>query len=104
MITLRVVRHDRHDQLLAECPSAVLPARGEVLQLEVTDRDGEPAGPSTLWRIVSVTVHVPSLRSQPPGDGSGLRVRVAEVAVLPDSELPVANVLRERSALSESIL
>lgn len=104
MITLRVVRHDRHDQLLAECPSACLPARGEVLQLDVTDRNGEPAGPSTLWRVVSVTLHVPSLRSQPPADGSGLMVRVAEVAVLPDSELPAAHVLRERSALSESIL
>lgn len=104
MITLRIIRHDNHDQLLAECASAVLPARGEVLQLDVHDRDGAPAAPSTLWRVVSVTVHVPSLRSQQPADGSALAVRVAEVAVLPDSDLPVANVMRARAALSESIL
>jgi hypothetical protein len=104
MITLRVIRHDNHDQLLAECASDVLPARGEVLQLDVQDRDGAPASPSTLWRVVSVTVHVPSLRSQQPVDGSALAVRVAEVAVLPDSDLPVANVMRARAALSESIL
>ena len=104
MITLRVVRHDNHDQLLAECLSSVLPVRGEVLQLDVTDRDGVPAAPSTLWRVVSVTLHVPSLRSQPPRDGSAIAVKIAEVAVLPDSDLPVANVMRAREALSESIL
>lgn len=104
MITLRVVRHDNHDQLLAECASSVLPARGEVLQLDVSDRHGNPAAPSTLWRVVSVTVHVPSLMSHAPADGSALAVRVAEVAVLPDSELPVPNMLRARAALSESIL
>jgi hypothetical protein len=104
MITLRVVRHDNHDQLLAECLSSVLPVRGEVLQLDVTDRDGAPAAPSTLWRVVSVTLHVPSLRSQSPRDGSPIAVKIAEVAVLPDSELPVANVMRAREALSESIL
>jgi hypothetical protein len=104
MITLRVVRHDSHDQLLAECLSAVVPARGEVLQLDVTDRHGRPAAPSTLWRVVSVTLHVPSLRSQPPADGSAIAVKIAEVAVLPDSDLPAANVMRAREALSESIL
>lgn len=104
MITLRVVRHDNHDQLLAECASSVLPARGEVLQLDVNDRDGGPAAPSTLWRVVSVTIHVPSLRSHAPADGSALAVRVAEVAVLPDSELPTAHAMRARAALSESIL
>ena len=104
MITLRVVRHDNHDQLLAECLSSVLPARGEVLQLDVTDRHGGPAAPSTLWRVVSVTLNVPSLRSQPPADGSAIAVRTADVAVLPDSDLPVANVMRAREALSESIL
>jgi hypothetical protein len=31
-------------------------------------------------------------------------VKIAEVAVLPDSDLPVANVMRAREALSESIL
>ena len=104
MITLRVVRHDNHDQLLAECLSSVLPVRGEVLQLDVNDRDGGPAAPSTLWRVVSVTLQVPSLRSQPPRDGSAIAVKIAEVAVLPDSDLPVANVMRAREALSESIL
>ena len=104
MITLRVVRHDNHDQLLAECASAVLPSRGEVLQLDVSDLHGEAAGPSTLWRVVSVTLHVPSLHSQPPFDGSPLAVKVAEVAVLPDSDLPVPNAMRARAALSESIL
>lgn len=104
MITLRVVRHDNHDQLLAECASTVLPARGEVLQLDTNDRDGGPAGPSTLWRVVSVTLHVPSLRSQAPPNGSPLSVKIAEVAVLPDSELPAPNAMRARAALSESIL
>lgn len=104
MITLRVVRHDNYDQLLAECASTVLPARGEVLHLDVVDRHGAPAAPSTLWRVVSVTVHVPSLTSQAPADGSPLAVKVAEVAVLPDSDLPVPNVMRARAALSESIL
>jgi hypothetical protein len=104
MITLRVVRHDNHDQLLAECVSTVLPSRGEVLQLDVTDRHGRPAAPSTLWRVVSVTLHVPSLRSQQPADGSATAVKIAEVAVLPDSDLPAPNVMRARAALSESIL
>lgn len=104
MITLRVVRHDNHDQLLAECSSAVLPTRGEVLQLDARDSHGHPSSPSTLWRVVSVTLHVPSLKSQSPADGSPLTVKIAEVAVLPDSELPAPNVMRARAALSESIL
>src|SRR4051794_39601255 len=37
MVTLRVVRHDRHEQLLAECLTTVLPERGEVLQLDTFD-------------------------------------------------------------------
>ena len=37
MVTLRVVRHDRHEQVLAECQSAVIPARGEVVQLDTID-------------------------------------------------------------------
>jgi hypothetical protein len=104
MITLRVVRHDNHDQLLAECASAVLPTRGEVLQLDVRDRVGDPASPSTLWRVVSVTLHVPSLQSHRPADGSALAVKIVEVAVLPDSDLPAPNAMRARAALSESIL
>src|SRR5690349_3995172 len=49
MVTLRVVRHDR-DQLLAECSSTVIPARGEVLQLDTFDEAGKMSRPSTLWR------------------------------------------------------
>lgn len=101
MFTLRVVRHGHQEQLLAECPAACVPARGEVLQLDVTDANGEPAGPSTLWRVISVTLHVPSVRSQPPADGSPLGVRLVEVAVLPDSELPAPMAQRERAVLSE---
>src|SRR5579862_1515761 len=41
MVTLRVLRHDRHEQVLAECLSAVVPARGEVLQLDTLDEQGE---------------------------------------------------------------
>ena len=62
MVTLRVVRHDR-ELVLAEVPSDVIPSRGEVLQLDTLDEAGEKSRPSTLWRIVSVTVHVPSLAS-----------------------------------------
>ena len=102
MFTLRVVRHGQQEQLLAECLSACTPVRGEVIQLDVSDRDGEPAGPSTLWRVVSVTVHVPSLNSQAPADGSPLRVKLVEVAVIPDSDLPMMSaVAREREVLSE---
>jgi hypothetical protein len=101
MFTLRVVRHGHQEHQLAECLSLCVPARGEVIQLDVTDRDGEPAGPSTLWRVVSVTLHVPSLRSQSPADGSPLSVRLVEVSVLPDSELPTVMAQRERAVLSE---
>ena len=104
MFTLRVVRHDRHEQLLAECQASCLPARGEVLQLDIVDRDGEPAGPSTLWRIVSVTLHVPSLTSPQPRDGSPLAVKLVEVGVIPDSELPGLTAAQAKNALSESIL
>ncbi len=84
MTNLRIIRHDRPDQVLAECQSAVVPARGEVLQLDVVDPVGEVTGPSTLWRIVSVTLHVPSLSSATPENGTPLCVRLVEVAVLPD--------------------
>src|SRR5690348_18368296 len=81
MITLRVTRHDRNEQLLAECQSAVIPARGEVLQLDTVESDGSMSRPSTLWRIVAVTVHVPSLNSSAPDDGTALCVRTVEVSV-----------------------
>lgn len=87
MITLRVTRHDRNEQLLAECESAVLPARGEVLQLDTVESDGTMSRPSTMWRVIAVTVHVPSLHSSAPDDGTPLRVRTVEVSVLPDVSL-----------------
>ena len=104
MFTLRVVRHGNPDQILAACQSEAVPVRGEVLQLDITDSAGEPVGPSTLWRVIAVTLHVPGIRSQPPADGSPLCVKEVEVTVLPDSELSALVAHRERAALSESIL
>ena len=102
MITLRVTRHDRNEQLLAECQSALIPARGEVLQLDTVENDGSMNRPSTMWRIVSVTMHVPSLQSAAPLDGQALRVRTVEVSVLPDvSFLPALHQSAEQ-VLSES--
>ena len=61
MITLRVTRHDRNEQLLAECQGAVIPARGEMLQLDTVEADGTMSRPSTMWRIVDVAL-MPSLQ------------------------------------------
>jgi hypothetical protein len=102
MITLRVTRHDRNEQLLAECQSAVIPARGEVLQLDTLEADGTANRSSTMWRIVAVTVHVPSLHSAAPLDGQPLRVRTVEVSVLPDVSLLPALHHEEARVLSES--
>src|SRR5256885_14516059 len=74
MINLRIIRHDR-EQLLADCESVEIPARGEVVQLDVVDSDGEKRRPSTLWRVVSVTLHVPSLQSAVCEDGQKQRAR-----------------------------
>ena len=41
MVNMRVVRHDRHEQTLADCQTAVIPSRGEVIQLDTTDASGE---------------------------------------------------------------
>ena len=102
MITLRVTRHDRNELLLAECESAVIPARGEVLQLGTVESDGSMTRPSTMWRIVAVTIHVPSLHSASPSDGSALRVRTVEVSVLPDVSLLPALQMSAEQVLSES--
>jgi hypothetical protein len=102
MITLRVTRHDRNEQLLAECQSAVIPARGEVLQLDTVESDGTMSRPSTMWRIVAVTMHVPSLHSSSPDDGSPLRVRTVEVSVLPDVSLFPALHSSAEQVLAES--
>ena len=104
MIHLRVLRYDRPDVVLAECDSPVLPVRGEVLQLDTVDSQGAPAGPSTLWRIVSVTVHVPSVLSAPPADGGPLCVRIVEVNVVPDSGLADLLQRREQATMTESAI
>lgn len=83
MVTLRVVR-DKTEQVLAVCQSPCLPVRGELLQLDNVNANGEPCGSSTLWKVVWVTMHVPSLRSDPPADGTPLAVRTVEVGVIPD--------------------
>jgi hypothetical protein len=101
MVTLRIVRHDR-EQTLAECASNVVPARGEVVQLDTVDAAGQKSRPSTLWRVVSVTLHVPSLSSAPPGDGSPLSVRRVEVAVLPDVALVPEFAQAAEEILAES--
>src|SRR5262245_34039667 len=99
MFTLRIVRHDRNEQVLAECQSLCVPARGEVLQLDTKDRDGEMTRPSTIWRVVGVTLHIPSLASSAPKDGSPLSVQLVEVSVLPD-----VHVLHEMSSAAQEIL
>jgi hypothetical protein len=101
MVTLRVVRHDRHEQVLAECLSVCVPARGEVLQLDTVDELGEKSRPSTMWRVVSVTLHVPSRNSSPPLTGE-LAVRRVEVTVLPDVSLTPEFAQAAAAILSES--
>ena len=98
MFTLRVVRHDRNEQILAECKSTCVPARGEVLQLDTLDHLGEKSRPSTMWRVVAVTLHVPSLASSAQ-KGSTLSVQLVEVSVLPD-----VAVLHELSSAAQEIL
>jgi hypothetical protein len=102
MVTLRVVRHDRHEKLLGECLSSVIPARGETLQLDTVNSAGEPTGASTMWRIVAVTMHVPSVSSAQPLDGSALCVTQVEVRVLPDVSLVPEFATAAQEILSES--
>lgn len=102
MVIIRVVRHDRHDQVLAECQSTVLPMRGEAIQLDTVDESGEQTRPSTIWRVVSVTVHVPSLRSAAPANGSALVVKRVDVSVLPDVALVPEFAAAAERILSES--
>lgn len=102
MVTLRVTRHDRNEQLLAECPSAVVPARGEVLQLDTVESDGSMQRPSTMWRVVAVTVHVPSLHSAAPEDGQPLGVKIVDVSVLPDVSLLPPAFQSAEAVLAES--
>jgi hypothetical protein len=102
MVILRIVRHDRAEHMLAECASLVIPARGEVVQLDTLDASGEKSRPSTLWRVVSVTLHVPSLASQRPADGSQLCVERVEVSVLPDVSLVPEFAQAAAQVLTES--
>ena len=102
MVTLRVLRRGRQEQMLAECLSPVVPARGEVVQLETVDAHGTPTRPSTLWRVVSVTLHVPSLASSQPADGTPLAVRTVEVSVLPDVAILPELAAQQAEILSES--
>jgi hypothetical protein len=102
MVTLRVLRRGRQEQMLAECLSPVVPARGEVVQLETVDAEGTPTRPSTLWRVVSVTLHVPSLASSRPADGTPLSVRTVEVSVLPDVAILPELAAQQAEILSES--
>lgn len=102
MVTLRVLKRGRQEAVLAECLSPVIPARGEVVQLETVDADGMPSRPSTLWRVVSVTVHVPSVASSRPSDGTQLSVRTVEVSVLPDVAILPELAAQQAEILSES--
>ena len=101
MVTLRVVRHDR-EHVLAECQSGVIPARGEVLQLDTLDEQGEMSRPSTLWRVVSVTLHVPSLASSAQRGKTPRSVRQVDVTVLPDVSLVPEFAAAAEKILSES--
>jgi len=84
MFTLRVVRHDRPEHVVAECTSPALPVTGEMLLLDTLDAEGVLDGPSTCWRVVGVTLHVPSIRSARRRDGKLHSVQVVDVAVRPD--------------------
>src|SRR4051812_30701 len=101
MVNLRIIRHDR-EQLLADCESLVVPASGEVVQLDVVDSDGERRRPSTLWRVVSVTLHIPSLQSAMREDGKKHRVQQVDVEVLPDMALVPEFAHHAEKVLSES--
>lgn len=90
--------------VLAECDSPVLPVRGEALQLDMLDAQGGAAGPSTLWRVVSVTIHVPSMLSAQPSDTAPHRVRTVEVYVLPDNGLADLLGRHEAKAMTESAI
>ena len=80
----------------------VIPARGEVLQLDTVEADGTMSRPSTMWRIVAVTIHVPSLQSTGPLTGEPLKVRIVEVSVLPDVSLLPALHHAAEEVLAES--
>ena len=54
-----------------------------------------------MWRVVAVTVHVPSLSSSKPKDGP-LSVQRVEVAVLPDVSLVPEFAAAAEKILSES--
>ena len=103
MVTLRVVRHDRHDQVLAECQSTVLPVRGEVLQLDTIGcgRRKVPAEHDVAGRVghaarAVVRVATAARRSTAVASSS------VEVAVLPDVALVPEFAAAAEQILSES--
>ncbi|MGH7678704.1 MAG: hypothetical protein ACRENU_09575 [Gemmatimonadaceae bacterium] len=73
-----------------------------MLQLDTIDADGEKSRPSTMWRVVGVTVHVPSLASSRSRDGTPLSVQEVEVTVLPDVAMLHELSSAAREILSES--
>jgi hypothetical protein len=52
--------------------------------------------------VVSVTVHVPSLASSRPADGTPLAVHTVEVSVLPDVAILPELAAQQAEILSES--
>lgn len=102
MFTLRVVRHDRPEQVLAECLSTVVPACGETMQLDTLDAEGNLVGPSTCWRVLAVTLHVPSARSPRRRDGRQHEVELVDVTVRPDAVTLADLTATAQEILSES--
>ena len=102
MFTLRVARHDRPEQVLAECLSTVLPACGETLYLDTLDADGTLTGPSTCWRVVAVSLHVASIRSARRRDGRQHEVDLVDVSVRPDTVNMADLTQSAQEPLSES--
>jgi hypothetical protein len=72
-----------------------------VLQLDTVDELGEKSRPSTMWRVVSVTLNVPSVHSSKPVKGE-LSVKRVEVTVLPDVSLVPEFAQAAAEILSES--
>ncbi|MGH7668523.1 MAG: hypothetical protein ACRENQ_03440 [Gemmatimonadaceae bacterium] len=99
MFTLRVARHEQPDRVLAECSSHVLPSCGETLFLDTLDADGTLTGPITCWRVVSVSLHVPSIRSARRRDGRPHQVDLVDVTIRPD----VVNMADLTQAAQESL-
>lgn len=55
-----------------------------------------------MWKVVGVTLQVPSLRSSAPASGAPLAVKTVEVHVTPDGSLLPDMAHAAESILSES--